>query len=69
MLLDQQRAFVGCNADCELLAAAETKVLLAITSLMLNTSFDNTGSREVEATAKVFKEEIAALLAYKNASV
>lgn len=65
---DQHRTFVGCVVDCDVLTAAEADHLLTFASQVSDTISEINGSAEVKATAKVFKNEKAALWANKRAS-
>lgn len=68
MMLDQHRIYVECNADSALLTAAETALLLTTAPQLPDPNSDISGSVEVKAATKIFKDEGEALLANKKAS-
>lgn len=69
LLIDQYRKLVGRGVDSELLAAAETDLLLAFVFQVRDPESDIIGSGEMKAAAKVPSEEGVAVLVSKNASV
>lgn len=69
MLLDQRRNFAGWDVSAEVLSAAEPYHVLTSAFQVLKPMSDLNESSEVEAAAKIFKDEVSALLARKEASV
>lgn len=69
MLADQQRKVMGCEVDSELLTAAETCPLLVSVSQVLEPESDTSGRWKMRGAARVFKDDRAAFLANKKASV
>lgn len=69
MLVDQRGAFVGSFVDSELPTAAERDHSMTFVTHMLDPESDSGGSEKAQAAPKVFKDEIAALLASKKASL
>lgn len=69
MLRDQHRTFARCDMSCEQLTAAEVRLMITFAFQVLHSEFETSSSGEVKAIAKLCKDEGAALLASKNASV
>lgn len=65
MLPEQQKTSERCDVYSEALTATETDLVLMFFSQVLNAKSDISGSEEVAAAAKVFKDDRAALLENK----
>lgn len=68
VLLDHHRTFSGSDVDFELLKAKMAELLIELVSQVLDPS-DVSGSRELKAAAKAFKDKTATLGASEKASL
>lgn len=65
---DQHKKFVSCDLNPEELSAGEWNLMLTLVSQVLSPESDVNESGDVKAMARVFADNVGALLAAKRAT-
>lgn len=68
ILPDQQRQFVECELDSDVLNLAGPSIFLTFTSRMLNLTFDNTRGEKMRKAARKLEDKVAVVWAGRRAT-